>query len=174
MLETQRLVLKVATLEEASLLTELNNDPDVVRYTGETPFQSIVAAQTIIRERMMAQFQNYRMGRFSVYLKDGTYLGWCGLRFFPESGEVDLGYRFMKKFWGHGYATEASERCLKYGFEELNVKRIIAKTMPENIGSIKVMQRLKMTFRGLNTDPSEPHNFIMYDITAEEFIRCRE
>lgn len=174
MLETERLILKVATLEEASLLAELNSDPDVVRHTGETAFQSIAAAQTTIRERMMAQFENYRMGRFSVFLKDGTYLGWCGLRFSPESEEVDLGYRFMKKFWGHGYATEASERCLRYGFEELNVKKIIARAMPQNIASIKIMQKLKMTFRGLNSGLRDPHRFIMYDITAEEFIRCTE
>jgi len=174
MLETQRLILKVATLEEAPLLVNLNNDPDVVRYTGEAPFQSLVDAQTIIRDRMMDQFQNYRMGRFSVYLKDGTYIGWCGLRFFPETEEVDLGYRFLKKDWGQGYASEASERCLRYGFEELNIKKIIARAMPENIASIKVTQKLKMTFRGLNTDPTEPHNFILYDITAEEFHKCRE
>ncbi len=174
MLETFRLVLKVATIQEASAMVELNSDPEVVRYTGDSALHSIQEAEAVIRDRLLSQYEKYRMGRFSVYLKDGTYIGWCGLRFFPESNEVDLGYRLMKKFWGQGYASEASEVCLQYGFETLKLKRIMAKAMPENIGSLKVIQKMKMTFRGLNTDPNEPLGFITYDITAEEFQRCKK
>ncbi len=174
MLETFRLVLKVTTIQEASAMVELNSDPEVVRYTGDSALHSIQEAEAVIRDRLLSQYEKYRMGRFSVYLKDGTYIGWCGLRFFPESNEVDLGYRLMKKFWGQGYASEASEVCLQYGFETLKLKRIMAKAMPENIGSLKVIQKMKMTFRGLNTDPNEPLGFITYDITAEEFQRCKK
>ena len=174
MLETHRLMLKVATLQEASSMVELNSDPEVIRYTGDTAQHSVLEAETVINERLLPQFEKYRMGRFSVYLKVGTYIGWCGLRYSPETKEVDLGYRLMKKFWGQGYATEASIRCLEYGFETLKLKRIVAKAMPENISSIKIMQKLGMTFRGLNTDPTDPRGFITYDISAEEFARCKK
>jgi RimJ/RimL family protein N-acetyltransferase len=63
---------------------------------------------------------------------------------------------------------------LEYGFEKLNLKRILAKSMPENIASLKVIQKMGMTFRGINTDPNEPHGFITYDISAEEFQRCKK
>ncbi len=92
-------------------------------------------------------------------LKDGTFLGWCGLKYFPETDEVDLGYRFMKKYWGKGYATESSRACLNYGFHELKLKRIMAKAMPENKDSLKVMQKLGMVFRGYHHDPTDPHPF---------------
>ena len=174
MLETSRLTLKVANLQEAPFMMELNSDPEVIRYTGDTSQGSILEAETVIKERLLPQFEKYRMGRFSVYLKDGTYIGWCGLRFFPENNEVDLGYRFMKKYWGQGYASEASRICLKYGFETLKLKCIIAKAMPENIASIKVMQKLFMTFRGYHNDPTDPQGFIRYDITADEFKRCEK
>jgi ribosomal-protein-alanine N-acetyltransferase len=175
MLETHRLILKVATLQEATSMVELNSDPDVIRYTGDSATPTIQDAEKVIKERLLAQFEQYKMGRFSVYLKEtGEYLGWCGLRFFPEQNEVDLGYRLMKKYWGKGYATEASEICLKYGFETLKLKNIIAKAMPENIASIKVMQKMKMTFRGYHNDPTDPHGFIKYDMTAEEYNQCKK
>jgi ribosomal-protein-alanine N-acetyltransferase len=174
MLETPRLTLKVGTLQEAASMVILNSDPEVIRYTGDVPTPTIQEAEKVIQERILPQFEKYKMGRFSVYLKDGTYIGWCGLRYFPESDEVDLGYRLMKKYWGLGYASEASAECLKYGFEALKLKRIIAKTLPENTASIKVMQKMKMTFRGYHNDPTDPQGFIRYDISAEEFNQCKK
>jgi ribosomal-protein-alanine N-acetyltransferase len=170
MLTTQRLVLRPMKIEDASHLFELNLDPEVVRYTGDTSCASISDALKIITDLSHPQFKNYKMGRFSVLLHDGTYLGWCGLKIHPDyDNEVDLGYRFHRRFWGMGYATEASLACLKYGFEELGLTRIVAKVMPANVGSIKVVQKLGMTFRGLGTNPTDPTGLIVYDIKAEEF-----
>ena len=108
------------------------------------------------------------MGRFTVTLHDGTYLGWCGLKYFPEQEEVDLGYRLKKKFWGQGYATEASRACLDYGFHQLGLGRIIAKVMPENLASLKVVQKLRMNFKGYHPDPTDPYPFIVYELKKED------
>lgn len=153
-------------------MMDLNSDPEVVRYTGDSMILNFIDAQKIISERILPQWEKYKMGRFTMRLKDGTYLGWCGLRFFPETNEVDLGYRVKKKFWGMGYTTEAAAACLKYGFETLKLDRIVAKAMPDNIGSIKVMQKLGMTFRGYVNDPTDPHPFCLYDMTREEYHSC--
>lgn len=170
MLETNRLILSQHTLADASNLFTLNSDPDVVRYTGDGAFSSVVDAHNLVRDRMIPQFEKYRMSRLKVVRKeDNAYLGWCGLKYFPETNEVDLGYRFMKKYWGMGYATEASRVCLEYGFMTLNLPRIIAKAMPDNKGSIKVMQKLGMTFRGYVHDPTDPCPFILYDMKKSEF-----
>jgi RimJ/RimL family protein N-acetyltransferase len=173
MLETARLILRPMQDEDAFHLYELNADPDVIRYTGDLSANSLSEASKIIHERTRPQWLQFKMGRFSTLLKDGTYLGWCGLRYFPEQEEVDLGYRFQQRFWGQGYATESSKICLQYGFETLGLKRIVAKAMPENIASLKVLQKLRMTFRGLNTDPSDPHGLILYDLTADEWAKCK-
>src|SRR6478735_466750 len=108
MFETERLLIRPAKMEDANLLFNLNSDPEVVRYTGDTSFKTLLDAQEVIRDRMIAQFEKYKMSRFMVFRKDGEYLGWCGLKYFPETNEVDLGYRFFKKHWGKGYATESS------------------------------------------------------------------
>ena len=174
MLETERLILRPGNLADAPFLLDLNSDPDVIRYTGDVSLTNILEAEKLVKERLIPQFSQYKMSRFSTFLKDGTYIGWCGLKFFPETQEVDLGYRFKKMYWGKGYATEASFITLKYGFETLGLKRIIAKAMPANVGSIKVMQKLKMTFRGYVNDPTDPHSFVLYDLTQDEFRKCVE
>lgn len=171
MLESKRLILKPATIQDSSHFLNLNSDPDVVRYTGDNSFRNFLEAENTIKEKILPQFNLYKMGRFSVFLKDGTFLGWCGLKYHPETNEIDLGYRFKKKYWGKGYATEASKLSLDYGFNELGHKRIIAKTMPDNIGSIKVMQKIGMTFRGHVNDPTDPHPFVLFDIYHHEFTK---
>lgn len=174
MLETSRLFIRLPLITDAENLFELNQDFEVVRYTGDTSFSSMNEVYDLIRTRMWAQFEKFKMTRFIVTKKDGTFLGWCGLKYFPETNEVDLGYRLLKKHWGNGYATEASSACLRYGFNNLNLDRIIAKAMPQNIPSIKIMQKLGMTFRGHVNDPTDPHPFVLYDITREEFNKCAE
>ncbi len=174
MFETPRLIIRPALLEDAQNLLALNSDPDVVRYTGDGSLKDKLEAESLIKDRMMPQFEKYKMSRFMVFLKDETFIGWSGLKFFPETNEVDLGYRFMKKFWGFGYATESSKVWFKYGFETLNLTRIIAKAMPENTASIKVMQKLGMTFRGLQHDPTDPMSMVLFDITKAEYLKCAD
>lgn len=169
MFETDRLHIRLAKIEDAPLLFELNSDPEVVRYTGDVSFNNMSEVLEIIRQRMIAGWEKYKMTRMMVFLKDGTFLGWCGLKYFPETNEVDLGYRFFKKHWGKGYATESSRVMLDYGFNTLKLNRIIAKAMPENVNSIKVMHKLGMTFRGYVHDPTDPHPFVLFDITSAEY-----
>ena len=168
MLETPRLILRPALIEDAENLYRLNSDPEVMRYTGDKKFNSPFEARNLIQERIIPQYTQHRMGRFMAFLKDGTFIGWCGLKYFPETGEVDLGYRLIQHFWGMGYATESGDRCIDYGFKELKLNRIIGKAMPENVASLKVMQKLGMTFRGYLRDPTDPQSFIVYDIFNSE------
>lgn len=172
MLETSRLILRVPWIEDAPFLYEMNLDPEVVRYTGDVAFTSVEEAKKLILERNAHQWERFKMVRFSVFSKEGTYLGWNGLKFHPETNEVDLGYRFYKKYWGQGFASESSLAVLEYGFETLNLNLIIGKAMPENVSSIKVLQKIGMTFKGYVHDPTDPHPFIRFEIKQSEFKSC--
>ncbi len=96
MLETPNLTLRPHRILDAPHLFDLNSDPEVMRYTGDSSFANPLEALRLIQDKMVPVFEKYRMGRFAVFLKDGTYIGWCGLKPFPEQNEVDLGYRFKK------------------------------------------------------------------------------
>jgi RimJ/RimL family protein N-acetyltransferase len=174
MLETTRLILRPAVLSDAQNLFHLNSDIEVIRYTGDHTFSGIIEAQELIRDQLIPQFSLYKMGRFMVFLKDGAFIGWCGLRYYAPKNEVDLGYRLMKKYWGMGFATEASKEILRYGFEILGLQKIIGKSMPENLGSLKVLKKLGMSFKGYHRDPSDPMPFVVYDISQSEYKICEE
>ncbi|MBT8230465.1 MAG: GNAT family N-acetyltransferase [Bacteroidia bacterium] len=166
MLETKRLIMRPFQIEDAPSLFKLNSDPDVMKYTGDIYFKSIEETREKISE--YDQYKKYKMGRFStIRKKDGAYLGWCGLKL-GEDNLVDLGYRFMKEYWGLGYATESSQASLKYGFMDLQIDEIVARAMPENTASIKVMEKLGMHHRGQYYD--EGILVELYFLSRDEYV----
>lgn len=145
-LETPRLILRKKIVEDAPFFLDLNSDPLVTQYTGDDAFKDLPAAEDIVRY-VIGQYEKNGYGRWIVIEKEtGNPLGWCGLKYHDDTLETDLGYRFMRKYWGKGYATEAGLACINYGFNTLNLKRIIGNAMIENIASINVLKKVGMTF----------------------------
>jgi len=144
--ETNRLLLRQFTEDDASLLYELNLDPEVIRYTHD-PIADVEHAKQVLNEVMLPQYSLYDHGRWAVHLRSNLeFMGWCGLKYLSETNEVDLGYRLMKKFWGKGYATEAALACIEYGFNTLNLPVIIGRALPGNLASIKVLEKCGMKY----------------------------
>lgn len=145
MLETERTVLRCMSVEDAADFYALNFDPDVVKYTGEGPFESVDAARTFLFQ--YDQYEKYGVGRLAVIEKNsGNYIGWCGLKYHPEEDVHDIGFRFFKKYWNQGFATETAARCLEHGFNELRLSCIVGHAMKENVGSIRVLEKIGMTY----------------------------
>ena len=145
-IETDRLLLRNFTEDDAGLLYELNLDPEVIRYTHD-PIADAEHAKKILRDVILPQYVLYHHGRWAVHLKsDLEFIGWCGLKYLSETNEVDLGYRFRKKFWGKGYATEGGLACIAYGFNQLNLRRIVARALPGNLASIRVLEKCGMKY----------------------------
>lgn len=132
-------------VEDAADFYALNLDPDVVKYTGDGPFESVDEASTFLKS--YDQYEKYRVGRLAVIERiSGNYIGWCGLKYHPEEDVHDIGFRFFKKYWNQGFATETAARCLEYGFNELRLSRIVGHAMKENVGSIRVLEKIGMTY----------------------------
>ena len=161
-LETERLLLRTFTTEDARLIYELNKDPDVTRFTGD-PITDIAHARQVLEQVILPQYVLYNHGRWAVHAKPSLeFIGWCGLKKRPERNEIDLGYRCLKSTWGKGYATEAAFACIKYGFEKLGLKRIVGRAMPGNIASLKVLEKCGMTYIG--EDMVDDHPAKTYEI----------
>ena len=77
---------------------------------------------------------------------DGQVVGWCGLEYLPELGETEVGYLLSRRTWGRGYATDAARAAVDYGFEKAALPGIIGLVHPDNIGSIRVLEKCGMTF----------------------------
>lgn len=147
-LETARLRLRCFEYSDSHFLIALNADPLVIQYTGDGPIGDEVAAREIVTN-LRQQFHDKKMGRFLVTNKfSHEPLGWCGLKWHEKENVVDLGYRFLRKYWGQGFATESSEICLAYGFRDLNLSQIVAHAHADNTGSIHVLRKLGFTDTG--------------------------
>lgn len=145
-LETERLYLRAFTIEDAPLLIDLNSDPEVTRYTGDGPVPTIKEAERILTEIIFPQYPN-KIGRWAVHLKaNEEFIGWCGIKFIQEENEYDLGYRYYKKHWGKGYATEAANAVMDYGKNIIKLKEIIGRAAIDNKASIAVLKKMGMEY----------------------------
>lgn len=148
-IQSKRCVLREMQVKDASEFLELNADPDVLMHTGDAKFRNLDDASNFIKK--YNDYSKWKMGRWVVINKENQkILGWCGLKYHPD-GMVDLGFRFHKKYWNQGYATECSIACLKYGFNQLSLEFIVARAQTENKNSLRVLDKLQMKYS---------HNFV--------------
>lgn len=116
-----------------------------MKYTGEGGFENLEGAQDLVRN--YDHYEKYGYGRWTVLLRDTHEpIGWCGLKNHPDEGYIDLGYRFERKYWGQGYGTETAQACVDYGFNSLGMTEIVGRVARENIGSIRVLEKVGMEF----------------------------
>lgn len=142
--ETSRLLFRRFLLEDAAAFFQLNADPEVIRYTGDPPFESVQAAHKFIEQ--YTAYADWGFGRWAVLEKaSGEFIGFCGLSK-NEQGDVDLGYRFMRSVWGRGYATESARVSLKLGFESFRLPYIVGRTAIANTASIRVLEKIGMSY----------------------------
>ena len=144
-IETERLYLRKMTIDDADSIYLLNLDKDVIKYTGDESFKNIENAKLFLEN--YNHYEKYEFGRWAVIDKNSNeFLGWCGLKYTAELDEVDIGFRFFKKFWNNGYATESGKACINYGFAKYKLTKIVGRAMKENIGSIRVLEKIGLKY----------------------------
>lgn len=156
-IETERLIIRPFEEKDIEPSYQMNLDKEVSKYTGDGGVVSYSEIDRRIRENVFGDYKKYGYGRMAVELKStGEFIGFCGLKYLEDMNEVDLGYRFMSEHWGKGYATESSKAVLEYGFNELKLNRIIALVLPENKGSIHVLEKLGFEFEKEIIEDKQP------------------
>ena len=89
--------------------------------------------------------------QFSYLKTTNEFMGWYILKQLPDDGEVEVGFRLKKKFWGRGYSTEAGKALLKHGFETVGLNRIAAIVRPDNLASQSVIKKIGLIKEGTGT-----------------------
>jgi len=153
-LETERLILREFRESETEGIFELDSNPEVHKYLGKNPITTYKQAEDIITF-FEEQYKERGIGRFAAFEKSsGEFIGWSGLKLNTGEKEelngftdfIDIGYRFISRFWGKGYASESAFACLDFGFKEMNYDVIYGAADVENIGSNKILQKIGLQF----------------------------
>ncbi|MEG4007455.1 GNAT family N-acetyltransferase [Microcoleus sp. Pol11C1] len=143
-IETARLYLRQFTPHDLDDLYRIYSDPETMKYI--TGVRSREATEIAI-DTMIQLWEENNFGMWAVVHKiDRKMIGRCGLGFLDKTPEVELGYALDKVYWNQGLATEASFASLNYGFEILQLDRIVAIARPENIASQRVIQKVGMKY----------------------------
>ena len=153
LLETDRLVLRRFTEDDAPLLLALDRDPEVMRYVG--PYG--LPDEAAYRERIRTYFlPHYDLGgQYGFWPAEekatGAFVGWFHLRpaadyrFAREagfqSGEHDIGFRLVRAAWGRGYATEVSRALVRRAFADPAVAGVVACVLVGNRASCRVLEK---------------------------------
>ena len=146
-IETERLLIRPFKVEDIEPCYIMNLDPEVSRYTGDGGVVSKEEIERRIVDNVFGDYEKHGFGRLAVELKgEHKFIGFTGLKYLEDMDEVDLGYRFMKEYWGKGIATESGQACVDLGFNTLGLKKMIAMVLPENTGSIRVLEKLHFEY----------------------------
>jgi [ribosomal protein S5]-alanine N-acetyltransferase len=150
MLTTQRLCLRGFRADDWQAVHAYATDPEVVRYVpGEFPSEADI--REAVRSWMNGQADSPAHYDFAVTVHpDDFVIGWCCLQINASDFRLgELMYVFNRNYWKRGYAFEATQAVLVYGFTNLKLQRIFATCRPENVGSWRVLEKLGMQREGL-------------------------
>lgn len=146
-LETDRLVLRRMSVDDAEFELRLLNEPSFLRFIGDRGVRTLEDARAYILKGPVDMYERLGFGLYITELKEeGVPIGICGLvkRDFLE--DVDIGFAFLPEFWGQGYASEAAAAVMEYAKGALGLKRLVAITNPENHSSIRLLEKLGFQF----------------------------
>ncbi|UNK21021.1 GNAT family N-acetyltransferase [Paenibacillus sp. N3/727] len=148
-LHTERLHLRKMKVSDSSSLFKVWSDPDVTKFMNVSCFTNENQAKEMIT-LLDDLSQDSKAIRFSIIkIESNEIIGSCGYNSLDfENAKAEIGYDIAKSFWGRGYASEAIYSLLDYAFSSLKMNRIEAKVEPENVNSIKLLQKLNFTFEG--------------------------
>lgn len=146
-IDTGRLRLRAFTEDDLDAFHALGTDPEAIRYAGNAPFRSREHALEVLRNAPLRDYAERGFGRFAcVWTATGEVIGFSGLKYIPEFGEIELGYRLLPAWWGQGLATEAGAASIHFARSGLGLTRLIAIIHPENAASRKVARKLGFAF----------------------------
>jgi RimJ/RimL family protein N-acetyltransferase len=143
---TDRLVLRPWQAADLAPFAALNADPEVMRFFPSTLTR---AESDALAARIIEGFARRGFGFWAVDVPGCTsFAGFVGLSVpsfeAPFTPCVEIGWRLARPWWGHGYATEAARASLEYGFGVLRLKEVVAFAVPDNVASLRVMDRIGM------------------------------
>jgi RimJ/RimL family protein N-acetyltransferase len=144
---TERLLIRSPSLDDVDAFHRIMTDERVTEFLPVDPNASIQAS----RDRAEARIQHEIVNGFTIWTvierASGEIAGACGFFLVEGRGpEIELAYHFAADHWDKGYATEAAAACLRFGFRELELDRIIAMALPDNFASRRVLEKVGMTF----------------------------
>lgn len=179
-IETERLILRTWKKEDAEAYFQINQDPKVIEFLrGSLTMEQVNDFIPAVNSH--GDKHGYTLWA-ACLKKTGELMGFIGLNYTDWESHftpaVEVGWRLGSQYWGKGFATEGAKASLEYGFKQCGLKEIISFTVPANIRSIRVMEKIGLK-RDLNGDFTHPKlaadhplsQHVLYRLRADEYLQ---
>jgi len=169
-LETERLILRRFTLDDASFIMELLNTEGWIKYIGQKNIKTLQDARTYLENGPFKSYRNNGFGLALVELKpDHVPVGMCGLIKREYLDHLDVGFAFLPNHTGHGYAFEIVTKTIEHAFREFKQEKLFAITLPENYFSIKLLRKIGFSYEKNFITPDTNEELRLYSIERMDF-----
>jgi RimJ/RimL family protein N-acetyltransferase len=147
-LETGRLILRRLTVEDAPFMLGLLNEPSWLRFIGDRGVRTLEDARNYIAKGPVDMYERLGFGLYATALKEdeSAPIGICGLVKRDGLEDVDIGFAFLPKFWGKGYACEAASAVMAYAKSVVGLERIVAITAVDNESAARLLEKIGLRF----------------------------
>ena len=163
--ETDRLSLRRFTQCDAPFIFKLLNEPGWLRFIGDRGIVTEGDARSYIETVLIASYRKYGYGLYAVDLKEGNIpVGMCGLVKRDWLDDADIGFAMCAYYEGRGYATEAARAVLDYAHDKHAIRKILAITTGDNDRSIRLLEKIGMTYEKKITSPGDGGLLELYSI----------
>jgi RimJ/RimL family protein N-acetyltransferase len=162
-LETDRLILRSLSTDDAEFILGLVNEPSWLHFIGDRGVRTIEDARGYILKGPVEMYARLGFGIYLVELKEGgTPIGTCGLIKRDYLEDVDIGFAFLPNYWAKGYAYESASAVMAYGKDVLGLKRIVAITTSDNHSSARLLEKLGLRFERMMRLPGDDQELRLF------------
>ncbi len=149
-LSTSHLILRALRLTDLDDLYEYASDPEIDQYVPWEHYKNIEETRENLNE-FLEEYEKDGLGAWGIeHRSDKKLIGIINTSI-PHriNRRVELGYTISRAYWGQGFATEAVKALIDFGFDKINLVRIEAVVLPENLASVRVLEKSGMRFEGI-------------------------
>ena len=164
--ETERLIIKLVDIDDSEFLMQLLNTEKWLKNIGDRNVHNLEDAHKYVREKNLPQIERLGFGNAVVILKSNNEkIGTVGLYDREGIDGVDIGFAFLEDYEGKGYAYESAKKIMDIGINDFGIKKVSAITLPENLSSIKLIERLGLKFKEVIRIPNDIEDLNLYELT---------
>ncbi len=177
-LETERLILRPITVGDAEDMFEYASDPTVTENLTWVTHKSLDETKGAIMNYFLKKGKN-QFESYAVILKEeNKMIGTCDFMHHNKVANMcEIGYAFNKSYWGHGYATEATKRLIRFGFEVLRLDQVTISHAKLNPGSKRVVEKCGFTLLNETLDyfplKDKKVETLNYRLTMDEYMQIK-
>lgn len=165
--ETERLTLRHAAPDDAAFVLRLLNEPSFLKFIGDRGVRTRDDAAKYIADRFVASYERNGFGLWVVERKDSPgAIGISGLVKRDALPDPDIGFAFLPEFWARGFAYESAAAVKQYALDVLALPRLLAITNTDNAGSIRIVEKLGLTFLRTMSLPGDDKEVKLFALEA--------